>query len=121
MRTAAIILTGMTFLGAGLAAQAPAAAPAGAPPAAFTFEANVGEVLVQADVLDKHGHSINNLPASDFTVFENGVPQQVDTFSHDDAPVSLGILVDNSGSMRPKVLQVNQAALNFVQSSNPND
>ncbi|HXE31941.1 MAG TPA: VWA domain-containing protein [Terriglobales bacterium] len=87
----------------------------------FTFRANVGEVLVQANVTDKKGRSVDTLPATDFTVYENGVRQKVDSFSHDDAPVSVGILVDNSGSMRPKRIQVDQAALNFVRASNPQD
>lgn len=89
--------------------------------APFTYKATVGEVLVQANVLDNKGRSINNLPASAFTVYENGVKQAIDTFSHDDAPVSVGILVDNSGSMRPKRERVDQAALNFVRASNPQD
>ncbi|MGH9479038.1 MAG: VWA domain-containing protein, partial [Terriglobales bacterium] len=87
----------------------------------FTFSATVGEVLVQANVLDKKGRSIDALPQSDFTVYENGVRQTIDSFSHADAPVSVGILVDNSGSMLPKRLQVDQAALNFVRASNPQD
>jgi len=87
----------------------------------LVFHANVGEVLVQASVLDKHGRSITNLPASDFTVIENGVKQKVDSFSHDDAPVSVGIVVDNSGSMRSKRIKVDQAALNFVRASNAQD
>jgi VWFA-related protein len=88
---------------------------------AFTFHANVGEVLVQASVLDNKGRTVNSLPAGDFTVYENGVKQNVESFSHDDAPVSVGILVDNSGSMRTKRIQVDQAALNFVRASNEND
>src|SRR5690348_6517175 len=87
----------------------------------FTYKTTVGEVLVQANVLDNHGRSINNLPASDFTIYENGVKQAIDSFSHEDAPVSVGILVDNSGSMRPKRLRVDQAALDFVRASNPQD
>jgi Ca-activated chloride channel family protein len=87
----------------------------------ITFRADVGNVLVQANVLDKHGHSVNDLPASDFTVYENGVRQTIDTFSHDDTPVSIGILVDNSGSMRPNVAAVDEAAMNFVRTSNPQD
>lgn len=105
---AAILASALTVAAAG--AQTP-----------FTYKATVGEVLVQANVLDKKGRSINNLPASDFTVYENGVKQTIDTFSHDDAPVSVGILVDNSGSMRPKRERVDQAALNFVRASNPRD
>jgi Ca-activated chloride channel family protein len=92
-----------------------------APSSGVTFRADVGNVLVQANVLDKHGRSVNNLPASDFTVYENGVRQKVDTFSHDDTPVSVGILVDDSGSMRPNVAAVDEAAMNFVRASNPQD
>src|SRR6185312_7312458 len=68
-----------------------------------------------------HGRSITDLSQADFTVYENGVPQKIDTFTHDDAPVSVGILVDNSGSMQDKRVQVDQAALNFVRASNPRD
>lgn len=116
-----IILLLCLAAGAGaLVAQAPPQ-PQPLPPPAFTFTANVGEVLVQTDVLDKRGREITNLPAVDFNVYENGVKQTIKSFSHDDAPVSIGILVDNSGSMRPKVVQVDRAALNFVRSSNPQD
>ena len=100
------------FLAVALAAGAQSATP-------FTYKTTVGEVLVQANVLDKHGKAVNNLPQGDFTVLENGVPQKIESFSHADAPVSVGILVDNSGSMRPKRLRVDQAALNFVRASNP--
>ncbi len=102
----------------------PAAAQrAGAPrqQAPFTFHANVGEVLVHATVLDRHHRSIENLPESDFSIFENGVRQRIEYFAHEDAPVSVGILVDNSGSMRDKRPEVNKAALNFVRASNPQD
>lgn len=114
------IFTVCLAAGAGLlAAQAPPPPAASQP--AFTFTANVGEVLVQTDVLDKKGREITDLPGADFSVFENGIQQVIRSFSHDDAPVSVGILVDNSGSMRPKVVQVDRAALNFVRSSNPQD
>ena len=101
-----------------LAAQRPAAPR---PQAPFTFRANVGEVLVHATVLDNHRRSIEDLPQSDFSIFENGVPQRIEYFAHEDAPVSVGILVDNSGSMRDKRPEVNKAALNFVRASNPQD
>ena len=107
------VLAGLALAQQGVAQQAPAAG--------YTFRLNVGEVLVQTNVLDKKGRSITSLPASDFTVYENGVRQTVKAFSHDDAPVSVGIVVDNSGSMRPKRLQVDHAALNFVRASNPQD
>ncbi len=91
------------------------------PKAPFTFRANVGEVLVHASVFDQHHRAVQNLPESDFTVYENGVPQHIEYFAHSDAPVSVGILVDNSGSMRDKRPEVNKAAINFVRASNPQD
>lgn len=87
----------------------------------YVFRTNVGEVLVHATVLDKKNHPVTGLPQSDFTVEENGVPQKIDYFSSEDAPVSLGLLIDNSGSMRSKRPEVDRAALNFVRASNPDD
>jgi len=92
-----------------------------APQTPFVFHANVGEVLVNASVFDNKHHPVEGLPESVFSVFENGVPQHIDYFVHEDAPVSVGILIDNSGSMRDKRPEVNKAALNFVHSSNPQD
>lgn len=89
--------------------------------APYTFHSNVGEVLVHATVLDRKHHSILNLPEADFSIYENGVPQRIEYFSHDDAPVSVGILVDNSGSMADKRPEVNKAAINFVRASNSED
>ena len=100
------------------AAQTPVPAPKQTP---FTYQATVGEVLVQASVTDKHGRTVNDLTQANFEITENGVPQIVDSFTHEDAPVSVGILVDNSGSMYDKRAQVDQATLNFVRASNPRD
>ena len=58
---------------------------------------------------------------SDFTVFEDGKPQRITSFRNEDIPVALGIVIDNSGSMRDKRPAVNAAAINLVRSSNPQD
>jgi VWFA-related protein len=92
-----------------------------APQTPFVFRANVGEVLVHASVLDKKHQPVEGLPQADFSVYENGVLQHIDFFSPEDAPVSVGILIDNSGSMRSSRPEVNRAALNFVQTSNRQD
>ena len=68
---------------------------------------------------DKSGHLITNLPESAFQVFENGVPQQIKIFKREDVPVSLGLVIDNSGSMREKRQSVESAALALVKDSNP--
>lgn len=87
----------------------------------FVFKKDVDEVLLHASVIDDHQHIVTNLNRSDFSVFEDGKPQNIISFRHEDIPVAMGILIDNSGSMREKRNKVNQAALNLVRSSNPRD
>ena len=87
----------------------------------FVFKKDVDEVLLHASVVDDKQHIVTNLDRSAFTVFEDGKPQNIISFHHEDIPVSMGIIVDNSGSMREKRNKVNQAALNLVRSSNPKD
>jgi VWFA-related protein len=81
----------------------------------------VEEVTLHATVVDDKQHLVTNLNKNDFTVFEDGLPQQITSFRHDDVPVSLGIIIDNSGSMRDKRPAVTQAAINLVKASNPQD
>jgi Ca-activated chloride channel homolog len=87
----------------------------------FVFRKDVDEVLLHASVVDDKQHIVTTLDRSAFTVFEDGKPQNIISFHHEDIPVSMGIIIDNSGSMREKRNKVNQAALNLVRSSNPKD
>jgi Ca-activated chloride channel family protein len=87
----------------------------------FVIRKDVDEVLLHATVVDDKERIVTNLSKSDFAVFEDGKPQTIISFHHEDIPVSMGILIDNSGSMREKRAKVNQAALNLVRSSNPQD
>lgn len=87
----------------------------------FTFTKDVQEVVLHATVVDDHQHLVTSLPRTAFTVFENGQPQQITSFRNTDVPVAVGIVIDNSGSMRDKRAAVNQAAINFVKASNPRD
>jgi len=87
----------------------------------FVFRKDVDEVLLHASVIDDKQHIVTNLDRGAFTVFEDGKPQSIISFHHEDIPVSMGIIIDNSGSMREKRNKVNQAALNLVRSSNPKD
>jgi len=87
----------------------------------FVFRKDVDEVLLHASVIDDKQHIVTTLDRSSFTVFEDGKPQNIISFQHEDIPVSIGILIDNSGSMREKRNKVNQAALNLVRASNPKD
>jgi len=87
----------------------------------FVIHKKVDEVLLHASVIDDKQHIVTNLDRSAFTVFEDGKPQNIISFHHVDIPVAMGIVIDNSGSMREKRAKVNQAALNLVRSSNPKD
>jgi VWFA-related protein len=87
----------------------------------YIFKKEVDEVTLHATVVDDHFRPITNLDKADFTVFEDGKPQKITSFRNEDIPVALGIVIDNSGSMRDKRPQVNAAAINLVRSSNPQD
>ena len=96
-------------------------APAGDGDGVFVFKKQVEEVVLHATVVDERRRLVTNLGRNTFSVFENGVPQTVTSFHREDVPVAMGILIDNSGSMREKREQVNQAVLNLIRASNPND
>jgi Ca-activated chloride channel homolog len=87
----------------------------------YTMHEDVDEVLQACVVVDDKGHMVNDLTRGDFHVWEDGVAQATTSFLHQDQPVSLGILVDNSGSMRDKRAAVNAAALTLWRASNPQD
>jgi Ca-activated chloride channel homolog len=85
------------------------------------FRAEAREVTLHATVVDDRNHLVNNLDKADFTVLENDKPQKITHFHQEDFPVAIGIVIDNSGSMREKRDAVNKAALNLVKASNPDD
>jgi Ca-activated chloride channel homolog len=87
----------------------------------FVFHKEVEEVVLHASVFDNKQHIVTNLEKANFSVLENGHPQTITSFRHEDIPVAMCIVVDNSGSMREKREKVNAAALNLVRASNPND
>ena len=87
----------------------------------YTLRRDVDEVLLACTVIDQDGHLAQDLQQSDFHVFEDNTLQNIVSFAHSDVPVSLGILIDNSGSMRDKRAAVNTAALDLVRASNPSD
>ena len=100
--------------------------PSGLPPAgqgddAPTFTAETNLVVLHASVLDKSGKLLTNIPESSFHVFENGVEQPLKLFRREDVPVSMGIIIDNSGSMRDKRAKVAAASMALVKASNPQD
>ena len=87
----------------------------------FVFKKQVQEVVLHATVVDEQGHLVTGLDKSAFSISENGTPEAVTSFRREDVPVEIGIVVDNSGSMRDKRGQVNQAVLNLIRASNSED
>ena len=85
------------------------------------YHRQVEEVVLHATVVDEKQRMVTNLDKPAFTVLEDGKPQNIVSFRHEDIPVAMGIVIDNSGSMREKRDKVNKAAINLVKSSNPQD
>jgi Ca-activated chloride channel family protein len=87
----------------------------------FRFSANVDLVTLPITVRDTKGRPVSDLRQADFEVSEGGVRQAIRVFRHEDIPVTAGLVIDHSGSMRPKITDVIAAAATFVKSSNPED
>ena len=85
------------------------------------FRAETRLVVVEATVRNTRGELVTGLTRDAFTILENGKRQPIVLFDKDDVPVSLGLLIDNSGSMRTKRAKVEAAAIDFARASNPLD
>jgi Ca-activated chloride channel homolog len=95
------------------------AARQGDPPA---FKAGSSDlVVVPVTVTDKHGRLIPDLQRDSFVVYDNDRRQEIAFFTHEDTPVSVALVIDGSGSMRPKVGEVIAATLAFARESHPED
>jgi Ca-activated chloride channel homolog len=109
-------------------AQLPSSAPPPPPGAAQSQEpqknrikAFVDLVVLHVSVTDDRGNFVPDLKAENFRIFEDKVEQKISMFLREDVPVTMGLVIDNSGSMREKRAQVNAAAMTFVKTSNPHD
>lgn len=87
----------------------------------YTIRVNVNEVLLQAAVTDHKNKVVSGLSRDDFEVYEDGVAQKIAYFSFEDTPVTVGLVVDHSGSMRDKRGEVFAGARALLRSSNPQD
>lgn len=114
-----ILLCGALFSGE------PSAATAQQPkrdlPGAYTLRLDAQEVILNCTVVDHKGELVNDLSKSNFKVFEDKTPETVISVQHEDTPVSIGLVIDNSGSMSSKRAAVASAALDLVKASNPQD
>jgi Ca-activated chloride channel homolog len=87
----------------------------------YTIQSSVDLVVLHVSVTDEHGQFVPGLKKENFRVFEDDSEEKISVLRQEDAPVSLGLLIDNSGSMGDKREKVNAAALTFVKTSNPDD
>ena len=87
----------------------------------YKIQTQVNLVVLHASVLNDRSIFVPGLKQENFRVFEDKVEQKMAVFKQEDVPVSFGLVIDNSGSMREKRPQVNSAALTFVKTSNPQD
>ncbi len=113
----ALTVVAWMSLGAALCRSSQIAGPV----SEFTISDNVDLVVLDVGVTRPDGSFAADLTREDFRVFEDGRPREIKDFSSTDVPVTLGLVVDNSGSMRPKRPEVLTAGLAFVRSSNPKD
>jgi len=87
----------------------------------FKLNINVDLTEVHVSVTDERDHPIGNLQKENFKLFEDSGEQRISVFKHEDIPVSLGLVIDNSRSMEPRKQRLDAAALSFVRKSNPED
>jgi VWFA-related protein len=106
----------VSFVLPGLLAGNPAERPSD-----YTIRTNVRLVLLDVSVKARKGGSVSGLSKENFAVFEDRRRQEITVFAHDDVPVTVGILVDESFSMKPKRGEVLAAAQTFIEVSNPRD
>jgi Ca-activated chloride channel family protein len=120
----ALLLAAGCITLAQVAAQAPKPNPSaqqGSEAGAFQISVDVALVVLEATIRDHEGHAVPRLKREDFAVFEDGRPQEIRLFRHGDTPVTVGLVIDHSGSMREKLQEVTAGARAFVRSSNSSD
>jgi VWFA-related protein len=110
------------FLAAALVAAAvPPSFGQAAQDSTAVFRSDSQLVVLHATVLDASGRLVTGLPKSVFRVYEDGIEQEIKVFRQEDAPVSIGLVIDDSGSMTTKRQKVAAAALALVEASHPDD
>src|SRR6202790_2376325 len=126
----ACMLFAALFSANGSFAQIPIAVPPPPPPpgqeggvssSGGRIKVDVNLVVLHTTVLDDRGRFADGLTQDNFRVYEDKAEQKLSVFKREDVPVSMGLVIDNSGSMRDKRPRVNEAALTLVQASNPSD
>src|SRR6266478_7162381 len=130
VQTLSILLCAIVLLASSASAQLPVPSPPPPPPPGqvsnsgkqgSSIKVDVNLVVLHTTVLDDRQRFADGLKQENFRIFEDKVEQKLSVFKREDVPVSMGLVIDNSGSMREKRPRVNEAALTLVQASNPRD
>jgi VWFA-related protein len=129
VQTLSILLCAIVLLASSASAQLPVPSPPPPPPGqaansgkqGSSIKVDVNLVVLHTTVLDDRQRFADGLKQENFRVFEDKIEQKLSVFKREDVPVSMGLVIDNSGSMREKRPRVNEAALTLVQASNPRD
>src|SRR5712664_3401471 len=128
VQTLSILLCAIVLLASSASAQLPVPSPP--PPPGQTanlgkqgssIKVDVNLVVLHTTVIDDRQRFADGLKQENFRVLEDKIEQKLSVFKREDVPVSMGLVIDNSGSMREKRPRVNEAALTLVQASNPRD
>jgi len=90
-------------------------------PAPFVMSVNSDFMELHVSVVDEKDRNVGGLTIENFKVKENGIPQPITIFKHEDIPVSLGLVIDNSRSIEPRKTRLDAATLAFVRQSHPDD
>jgi VWFA-related protein len=116
-----LVLPVLLFALGGLAAPQIVPPSGGRDQDELRFSVELDLVVLQATVRDRAGRTVPGLGERDFQVYQDGALQSIRLFRHEDTPVTIGLVVDHSGSMREKLGEVTAAARTFVRASNPED
>jgi Ca-activated chloride channel family protein len=106
---------------AGVDAPAPTGAPSRRIKPGSLLKMNVDMVLVPVTVTDPMNRLVTGLEQEDFKVYENSGEEKIKSFAAEDAPVSIGIIFDLSGSMNSKLIRARESILQFAKTANPED
>jgi VWFA-related protein len=90
-------------------------------PAPFVMSVNSDFMELHVSVVDEKDRNVGGLTRENFRIQENGIPQPITIFKHEDIPVSLGLVIDNSRSIEPRKARLDAATLAFVRQSHPED
>src|SRR6267378_1531261 len=125
-----VLLCAIALLASLASAQLPVPSPPPPPPPGQTansgkqgssIKVDVNLVVLHTTVIDDRQRFADGLKQENFRVLEDKIEQKLSVFKREDVPVSMGLVIDNSGSMREKRPRVNEAAITLVQASNPQD